>query len=59
MQQAEQNILLNRRDSARLLGISLRLLDTLISTKELAVRRIRRRVLIHRYELERFARKRA
>jgi excisionase family DNA binding protein len=56
MQDAER-ILLNRRESARFLGISLRLLDTLISTKELAVRRIRRRVLIHRAELERFARK--
>ena len=50
-------ILLSKRESARLLGISLRLLDTLIATKEIAVRRVRRRVLVPRRALEEFARR--
>jgi excisionase family DNA binding protein len=50
-------ILLSKRESARLLGISLRLLDTLIAAKEIAVRRVRRRVLVPRRALEEFARR--
>lgn len=50
-------ILLSKRESSRLLGISLRLLDTLIAAKEIAVRRVRRRVLVPRRALEEFARR--
>ena len=50
-------ILLSKRESARLLGISLRLLDTLIAAKEIAGRRVRRRVLVPRRALEEFARR--
>jgi excisionase family DNA binding protein len=49
-------ILLSRREAAKALGISIRTLDTIISSKELAVRRIGRRRLIARVALERFAR---
>ena len=50
-------ILLSKRDSARSLGISLRTLDTLIATKLIPVRCIRRRVLISRRTLEDSARR--
>ena len=48
-------LFLSRRESAKVLGISLRTLDGLIAAKELPVRRIRKRVLISREVLERFA----
>lgn len=40
-----------------MLSISVRSLQTLIATKQILVRRIGRRVLIHRKELESFARR--
>lgn len=50
------NLLLDRREAANQLGISLRKLDELIARKELPVRRIGRRVLVPRHSLEQFAR---
>jgi excisionase family DNA binding protein len=48
-------ILVAKSDAAELLGVSLRTVDYLISRGELAAKRIGRRVLIPRAELERFA----
>lgn len=50
-------LLLSRKASARLLGISVRTLDHLIAHAELRVRRIGRRVLVERRALEAFARR--
>jgi excisionase family DNA binding protein len=50
-----QILLVSRKDSARALGISLRTLDTLVSRREIRARRIGRRVLFERREIERFA----
>lgn len=52
-----ERILVNKRDAARMLSISLRTLDYLIFNQELSVRRIGRRVLIPRRVLEEFARR--
>jgi excisionase family DNA binding protein len=49
-------ILISKRDAAKALSISLRTLDYLIASKELAVRRVGRRCLIARKSLEEFAR---
>lgn len=51
-----EQILLSRREAAKALAVSLRTLDTLISSKQLSVRRIGRRRLIPRVALEKFAR---
>ena len=48
-------ILLSRDDAAIALGLGRRTLDYLIARGELRVRRIGKRVLISRVELERFA----
>lgn len=48
-------LLVGRHEAAAALGISLRSLDYSIARGELAVRRIGRRVLITRVELEKFA----
>lgn len=48
-------LLVGRHEAAAALGISLRSLDYNIARGELAVRRIGRRVLITRQELEQFA----
>jgi excisionase family DNA binding protein len=50
-------ILISKRDAAKALSISLRTLDYLIASKELAVRRVGRRCLIPRRLLEEFARR--
>lgn len=50
-----EQLLYERGEAAKILNISLRLLDYYISKKELAARRLGRRVLISRSELERFA----
>jgi excisionase family DNA binding protein len=50
-------ILLSRREAARALSISLRTLDSLVSSKQLPVRRIGRRSLIPLAALEQFARR--
>ncbi len=50
-------ILVNRKEAARLLSVSLRSLDNLILYRELPARRVGRRVLIPRRALEEFARR--
>lgn len=49
-------ILYTKREAAQLLSISLRSLDYLIVSHQLATRRIGRRVLVHRDSIEQFAR---
>ena len=49
-------ILLSRRQAAVALAVSLRTLDSLISSKQISVRRIGRRCLIPRRALDQFAR---
>ncbi len=50
-------ILLDRKSAAAAISLSLRGLDYLISAGKIRVRRLGKRVLIPREELERFARK--
>lgn len=52
----QQPILLNRRAAAAAIGISVRSLDYLISSGKLRTRRMGKRILIPRTELERLAR---
>lgn len=52
----QQPILLDRKSAAAAIGVSVRSLDYLISGGRLRVRRLGKRVLIPRTELERFAR---
>ena len=47
----------SKANAARLIGISERMLHTLIATKQLRVRRVGRRVLIADEELLKFAKK--
>jgi excisionase family DNA binding protein len=49
-------LLLSKHEAARLLGLSIRSLEHLISRKEIPTRRIGRRVLITRSAVEFFAR---
>jgi len=53
----DEKILFDRKSAAAAIGISIRGLDYLISTGKLRVRRLGKRVLIHRVELQRFATK--
>ena len=48
-------IFMTREETARVLRLSLRTVDTLIAKSELAVRRVGRRVLIPIDEVKRFA----
>ncbi len=48
-------LLLSKHEAARLLGLSIRSLEHLISRKEIPTRRIGRRVLIARSAVESFA----
>lgn len=50
-----EKILLRRRDAADALGLSLRALDYLVSLGKIRPRRIGKRVLFSREELQRFA----
>jgi excisionase family DNA binding protein len=50
-------LLFSQKEAARILGISLRTLQNLITAREISVRRIGRRVLIYRKDLEMFARR--
>jgi excisionase family DNA binding protein len=50
-------LLFSEKESAHVLSVSLRTVQNLIATKQLKVRRIGRRVLIHRKDLEAFARR--
>ena len=49
------SILVSRKDASRLLGISVRTLDTLVVHREIRVRHIGRRILFERREINRFA----
>ncbi len=51
-----EKLLFSKKEVARALGLSLRTIETLIARKELLVRRVGRRVLVPRTELERFSR---
>jgi excisionase family DNA binding protein len=50
-------ILVSKREAAKALSISIRTLDYLIASKQLAARRIGKRVLVPRRALESFARR--
>lgn len=50
-------LLVSKKESARALGISVRTLENRIALGELQARKIGRRVLIPRSELEKFARR--
>jgi excisionase family DNA binding protein len=49
-------LLVSRQESARALGISLRMLDYLVTRGEIEVRKVGRRTLIPRRAIEQFAR---
>jgi len=51
-----EKVLYTKREAAQMLSISVRSLDYLIVSRQLAARRIGRRVLIHRDAIEQFAR---
>jgi excisionase family DNA binding protein len=53
----EQKILFSKRDAAEMLSVSPRTLDYLIAMRELEVRRVGRKVLVPRTEIERFAKR--
>jgi excisionase family DNA binding protein len=53
----EERILLNKREVATALAISVRTVENLIASKRLPVRRIGRRTLVSRVALEAFARR--
>jgi excisionase family DNA binding protein len=50
-----EKLLYTKRECALMLSLSARTIDNLIATKQLRVRRIGRRVLVHRETLTRFA----
>ena len=50
-------ILCSKKEAAAALSVSVRTVDNLIASKQLAVRKIGRRTLIERVILERFARR--
>jgi excisionase family DNA binding protein len=50
-------LLFGKRESAKVLGVSVRMIDYLIQRGELTPRRIGRRVLLHYEELREFAEK--
>ena len=52
---SEKKILISKRESAQLLGLCVRTMEELVRRGELVPRRIGRRVLFRREELERFA----
>lgn len=52
-----EQILFERAEAAKILNISVRLVDYYVASGELAPRRLGRRVLIARSELERFAKR--
>jgi excisionase family DNA binding protein len=52
-----EQLLIGKKDAARVLGVSLRTVENLIAQKELETRRIGRRRLIPRKSLEKLARR--
>ena len=54
---SSDSILVSKRTAAHLLGLSIRSIELLIASKQLVSRKVGRRRLIPRVELERFARR--
>jgi len=54
--EAQPKLLYTKREAAQLLSLSVRSIDYLITSCEIASRRVGRRLLIHRDAIERFAR---
>jgi excisionase family DNA binding protein len=52
-----EQLLLSKRSTAAMLGISMRTLENLVAIREINPRRIGRRVLFDAREIERFARR--
>lgn len=52
----QAKILMSKREAAEMLSVSVRTIDNLIRARELRPRRVGRRVLFPRTELERFSR---
>jgi excisionase family DNA binding protein len=50
-------MLVGKREAARVLSVSVRTLEHLIAAKQITVRRVGRRVLVPRKELEKFSRR--
>ena len=50
-------VLVSKREAARLLSLSIRTIEALITRKELVARRVGRRVLVPRTSLESFAKR--
>lgn len=57
LEQINEPVVLNKKEAAQVLGVSLRTIDRLIALKELPVRRLGRRVLIPRIALDNFLRR--
>jgi excisionase family DNA binding protein len=53
---ASNKLLFSQKEAASILGVSLRTLQNLVFAKHLPIRRIGRRVLVHRKDLQDFAR---
>ncbi len=53
----EMTILVTKQEAARLLSVSTRTVDNLIRVKQLPARRIGRRTLLSRADLEKFGRR--
>jgi excisionase family DNA binding protein len=54
---ASNKLLFSQKEAALILGVSLRTIQNLIFAKQLPIRRIGRRTLVHRKDLEAFARR--
>ncbi len=52
---SQVKLLIDRREAAARLSISLRTLDALLASRQLPSKRLGRRVLIHTRDLEKFA----
>ena len=52
-----KRLLFSQKEAASILGVSLRTIQNLVFAKELPIRRIGRRVLVHCKDLETFARR--
>jgi excisionase family DNA binding protein len=54
-EEGSERLLLGKRETARVLGVSVRMVDYLIAQGKLTARRIGRRVLLHYEDLREFA----
>lgn len=57
MMHPQPKLLYTKREAAQLLSLSIRSIDYLITNREIASRRVGRRVLIHGDAIEQFARR--